>query len=339
MDRIIPFRENLREAALDLVWRQWTAAGVAGVRDSSASLIDPEALLVASMTLGRYDARLFDEVLDWLAKNARLLDLSRLRRIAAQATTAERTLLGVAAQIVTKHGGAENFQRLLPSDPEMAGGTPGDQLKNLFFSHEAQEAVWTGRDSLFEAAGFLRSPLRLRGLSGGPKATNSACLRFQVRALVGPSSRAEVLTYLITHEWTHGRLIAERTAYGQAPVASYLVSLFEAGLADRREEGKKMLYRLGGALRDAFSARPTFVDWVRVWPALIQVLEALRLTEPREETGWLRLAQVLTNCGQALRSEGFEIEIGDLRGWALEGPDVLERSVERVTARVVELAS
>ena len=107
MDRIAPLRENLSQATLELAWRQWSAAGLAGTQDSSRSLLDPEALLVASMTLGRHDARLFDEVLDWLVKNASLLDLARLRRIARRGTPSERSLLAVAARIAVERGRGE----------------------------------------------------------------------------------------------------------------------------------------------------------------------------------------------------------------------------------------
>jgi len=338
MDRIALLRENLSQATLELAWRQWSATGLAGTQDTSRSLIDPEALLVVSMTLGRHDARLFDEVLDWLVKNAPLLDLARLRRIARRGTPTERSLLAAAARVVAERGGGANFGRLLPIDLEEVERKPGRDQEDLFFSQKGQQASWTERDPTFAAAGFLRSPVDLRGLSSRPNATNPGCLRFQARALVGQGSRAEVLTYLITHDWTYGRLIAERTAYGQASVASYLASLQGAGLADRREEGKKALYRLSDGLRDAFPTRPLFVDWIRVWPALAELLEALRTAQLTEEAMWIRLAESLRKQEPALRAEGFEVEIGDLRGWARQGPDVLVDGVERVTAKAAELA-
>lgn len=47
---------------------------VGGVRASCASIVDPEALVVATAEFGRWDARLFDEMLDWLVANAAYVD-------------------------------------------------------------------------------------------------------------------------------------------------------------------------------------------------------------------------------------------------------------------------
>ncbi len=337
MNSIADIRESLCDRVLDLVWRQWSAIGVAGTNEVSRTIVDPEALLVVSMTLGRRDARLFDEVLDWLVKNADLLDLARLQRIARQASSEEQRLLTAAARFVAEHGGEGRLSRLLESlDSSYGGPHPG--AEGLFFSAGEAGEGWTERDEVFAAAGFLRSRVQLRGMSGRPRSTNPACLRFQTRALVGQGAKAEVLTYLLTHDWTHGRLIAERSAYGQAPVAAYLSSLQEAGLVDRRDEGKKALYRLNSGLRAAFPTVPPFVDWVRLWPALVAILKDLEPAGESEEAAWVRLALSLEKRELGLRAEGFEVEVGELRGWARRGPEALVSVVERVTARLAELA-
>jgi DNA-binding transcriptional ArsR family regulator len=113
-------------------------------------------------------------------------------------------------------------------------------------------------------------------------------------------------------------------------------------LVDRREEGKKVLYRLSDVVREAFPARPLFVDWIRAWPALSALLRALRPMQTSgqttQEARWIRAATALAAGEPAFRSEGFDVAIGDLQGWALRGPDVLSAAVERVTARVDELS-
>ncbi|HEY5473384.1 MAG TPA: hypothetical protein VIK32_09360, partial [Candidatus Limnocylindrales bacterium] len=73
--------DHLADVTLELAWRQWTAIGVAGARSGRQTIVDPEALLLATLSVGRLDARLFDEVLDWVAVNAQLLDMARLRRL------------------------------------------------------------------------------------------------------------------------------------------------------------------------------------------------------------------------------------------------------------------
>ena len=350
MDRLHSLFHELRGGILDLAWGQWTAAGLAGVHENTASVVDPEALLLASLTLGRYDARLLDEVLDWLSVNRERLDLARLRRLKTRMAASDRRLLTAVARLVSGRGGSASFERLLVEPDIQRGSVAEDDAATavvmeahpLFYSAAGQEADWEQPDPIFSAAGFLRAPVQLRGLSGQPNAGNPACLRFKVRALLGVGSRAEVLIYLLTHEWSHGRLIAERTAHAQAPVASYLTSLLDMGLVDKREEGKKVLYRLSDDVRGAFVVT-SFVDWVRVWPGLAALLEALRLAtateQPTEEVAWMRLAAALAASEPALRVEGFDVGLGELRGWALRGPEVLADAVEKVAARVRQLAA
>ncbi len=56
------FREDVLERLLALLWRQWSAIGVPGYSGSSESrVVDPEPLLLLTLTVGRYDIRLFDE--------------------------------------------------------------------------------------------------------------------------------------------------------------------------------------------------------------------------------------------------------------------------------------
>ena len=57
------FNKTVLEKLLDLLWRQWSAIGVSGYGGSEESkVIDPEALLLLTLTVARHDARLFDEV-------------------------------------------------------------------------------------------------------------------------------------------------------------------------------------------------------------------------------------------------------------------------------------
>jgi len=53
------FRESFLDKLLDLLWRQWTALGVSGHAEGDTPwVIDPEALLLATCTFGRFEPRL-----------------------------------------------------------------------------------------------------------------------------------------------------------------------------------------------------------------------------------------------------------------------------------------
>ena len=75
-------RERVRQGLLDFAWRQWAQAGVAAnIAAFDRWAIDPEALILFTITVVRKDSRLFDEVLDWMAVNRQLLSLQRLRNL------------------------------------------------------------------------------------------------------------------------------------------------------------------------------------------------------------------------------------------------------------------
>ncbi|MFA5845045.1 MAG: hypothetical protein WC971_09485 [Coriobacteriia bacterium] len=330
--------DRLVDAVLELAWSQWTGMGVAGVRASRRTIIDPEALTLATLAVGRSDARLFDEMLDWVAANARLLDMARLRRLGRRTSGDQRRLLGVVAEVTAKYGARSSLRQLAWAGV-LAQEEAGEySAEPLFRSAGEDTANWASTDDLFERSGFLRSSPELRGMSRSPDAAEPACMRFRARALAGPGARAEVLTYLWTHEWAHGRLIAERAAYNQAPVAEYLSELADARLAQKRSDGRRTLYRLAGELRDVGVPAPTYVDWVRVWPALVALLDALRPAGLSEDAEWVRLAEVLKSQRDALASEGLDTDVGDLRGWADRGTESLTEAVGSVIAGVRRLA-
>ena len=56
----------------------------ANVTGSVHWAIDPEALILFTIEVARRDPRLFDEMLDWLTGNRRLLSLQRLRNLTAR---------------------------------------------------------------------------------------------------------------------------------------------------------------------------------------------------------------------------------------------------------------
>ena len=56
---------NLREAAVDRLAAQWTALGGQLASRSERSVVDPEALLVATSRLGGDDPRVYEIAVAW----------------------------------------------------------------------------------------------------------------------------------------------------------------------------------------------------------------------------------------------------------------------------------
>ena len=69
------FKATVLNGLLEFLWRQWSSLGVAGQDvPEERRVIDPEPLLLLSLTVCRYDARLFDEILDWLTVNGEFMN-------------------------------------------------------------------------------------------------------------------------------------------------------------------------------------------------------------------------------------------------------------------------
>lgn len=78
-------RDRARRGFLDFAWRQWAQVGLsANVTGTDRWAIDPEALILFTIEVARRDPRLFDEMLDWLTGNRRLLSMQRLRNLTAR---------------------------------------------------------------------------------------------------------------------------------------------------------------------------------------------------------------------------------------------------------------
>ena len=76
-------REDLQGRLASFLWGQWAQMGILATAERSDRwAADPEALLLLSFEVGRQGPRLFEEVLDWLVRNERLVSIQRLRNLA-----------------------------------------------------------------------------------------------------------------------------------------------------------------------------------------------------------------------------------------------------------------
>ena len=110
------FKLEYQNLLLNFLWRQWSALGVAGqAGGEDAWIIDPEALLLFTCTLGRHEPRLFDEALDWLSENGRFINVMRLKRILLREKFAGERVLAAVAGILAKGTEATKWKMLANS--------------------------------------------------------------------------------------------------------------------------------------------------------------------------------------------------------------------------------
>lgn len=217
------YRERFHELVLRFLWRQWSVLGISGHASSSEQwIIDPEALLLFSTVAARRDARLFDEMLDWLEENGSWINLQRLSRMQTEHTPGDASVLAaIAAHLCcdSAHGKWKVLtQKTFPSrSPSEA--TP------LF----PGIPVLGELDRNFSQWGWTRGLVRSRGLSQPPRTDQPGCFLIKLRALFGRQSRAECIAWLLAHESGHPAEMARQLGYFPRSLQAVLNELTLSG--------------------------------------------------------------------------------------------------------------
>jgi hypothetical protein len=264
--RLKEYRSRLRGSLLDWLWSQWTTLGVAGASAvEERGLIDPEALILVSCTLGRWDPRLFDEVLDWLTVNGRFVSGARLKRLLkAHAFQSGRVLAAVSSILRQSERRLDWRFDPAPTSPE----------ESLFLDEDGRPLPDYGRrDPAFAGLGLIRGRLDLRGYSSLFDPSRPPCLWLTLRSFMGNSSRVEILVYLLCNEQGYPSRIARDTGHSQRNVQDTLVDMAASGQLHVVKKGREVWYRLASDMwRRLFFGRKSAPRWL-LWPPILRALE------------------------------------------------------------------
>lgn len=295
-------KSELRDPLLRLLWRQWSALGVPGQLAGAGAMIDPEALVLVSSAFARYDARLFDEMFDWLGTNGKWINVLRLTRLQKEHALGDASILAALAEHLTEDSANLKWKVLLKAKPA--------KVQSALFPHLA---VLGGTDEKFARWGWLRPPVERRGLSRSPRLDQPSTFVLKLRALFGRQSRAEVLAWLLSHEAGHPAQVARETGYFRGSVQNVLNELELSGhvQASRRAREKY------------FSAAKT------PWRFLLTWTDDPEAEFPRW-LPWARLFSLVQRVHDVVERPGFEGYSEDLQ--AIE----LNRVMEPVAARLRE---
>ncbi len=91
--------DSLRTAVVDRLAAQWIALGVSLVGAPDRSLIDLEALVVMTATVGRDDPRVHDGALDWCVAHGSAINFGRLKVVAREIGSDGSELREFAARV------------------------------------------------------------------------------------------------------------------------------------------------------------------------------------------------------------------------------------------------
>jgi hypothetical protein len=317
-------RDAVQTTLVDFTWSQWAQMGVFASTDRrDVWAQDPEALLVFTLHVARREPRLFDEVLDWLRLNGRLLSGRRLASLCPHAD-ADRKLVEAAVDWARAHGSSVQIadRRLTETSEEP-----------LFESVRVAKP-----NEVFRSHGYLKPATEPSFNSREPDLRVPINLAFRLRQHFGlASSRAEIVRFLLTSGVpdANALAIAEAAAYAKRNVNETLAALVTAGDVERYTRGNEGRYSIDRARWAEFlgitvDELPTYRDWPRLllalreldrWlddPRLADLSDYMRASEARALME--RLEPSLTAAGVLVSRDGagadywltFEQNIGRL---------------------------
>jgi len=287
--RISEIRDKVSQGLLDFAWRQWAQIGVsATVEGSDRWTVDPEALILFTIGIGRRDPRLFDEMLDWMAFNHELLSMQRLRNLAGRFPLPPGLVAAVTTW--TRQTVPTN---LLVSDQ----ASPVRDSEPVFRSDVL--AFVSQPDPVFAQHGFTRPPAARTGKSREPNPALPVNLSFRLRHLFGPGGRSETMRVLLTY--SDGPLdaarIADEAGFAKRNISDVLASLTASGVIKAAWAGNERhftAYRERWALLLGLAGpaeMPSFVSWVHLLPAALEMMMWLDERADTAESDYLIASQ------------------------------------------------
>ena len=274
MDNLLKeFKATVLNGLLDFLWRQWSELGVAGQSaPDERRVIDPEPLLLLSLTVCRYDARLFDEILDWLTINGAFMNVQRLKNLEKQFDFQCKAQLSAVSELLAKKSSYALKWKNLSESHTLETAEP------LFCMKDGKPLPLSGDYAPeFKAHGLLRGPLKLRGYSQPFPTHGIAALLLRLRALLGVNARCELLCLLGSAEEIHPSDIARQTGYFPRTTQNALAEMARSGVVEMRSSNREKKYWLQPGLLDNL-LRPDGIptSWIN-WSPLLRAMEMLWL--------------------------------------------------------------
>jgi hypothetical protein len=266
--------QQLSDQLVAFAWDEWAQMGVlATPHRRSPWAQDPEALIVFTLEVARADARLFDELMDWMLVNESLLSVRRLRAMCIDET--DRALVATALGWLARRrprarlGNRESLADAATLQPLFRSGGPVSKA-----------------DEDFAAAGWLRPPLLPSRKSSPPDPLAPINLAFRLRQILGVGVRSEAIRVLLTTNapQVNAQTLARSTGYAKRNVHEALASLSKAGVVAAFTVAGEQRYT---ADRPAWAAllgcSPDELPADRDWPQLLRTLRRILRWSSRPE--------------------------------------------------------
>ncbi len=280
------FKERFLSGMLELLWRQWSALGVAGgIGRAERRVIDADALLLATCVFGRWEPRLFDEMLDWLGVNGWCINVQRLRSLMRQYGFGCERVAGCVGALYAKGSDTAKWRRLA-----MAGRPVGavGELEPLFYLPDGRPQPRYGEpDERFAAHGWHRGRWEPRGMSQAANPEWPANLMYRLRALFGVNARADLMVYLLTHERGHPPEMARQMGYFPKTLQMTLGEMACSGVVGVVRKGREKHYALDRGAWKMLEGRGGTILWAEwaAWPQFYAAMGRVWAMLQRPELG------------------------------------------------------
>jgi hypothetical protein len=241
------------DAVLDALWRQWAALGAGAAAGGTAhAVVDPEALVMASLWFLDDESRLGDVLASWVVLNAGLLSMQRLRNVAALFPTDAQDRVKGVARLALERGKDFRWKPLVHHEVLALAERPGKTLS-------------------------IAVPLE-----------RSAALMLRLRGLFGVGMRADVIAYMLSNhlDQVSAEDIATATVYNPTAVRRLLMQLSNAGGLQHIGSAIRPEYSIKGTplARVAGSPASSLPKWrhtAQVFAAVTEYLAWHRTTKGR----------------------------------------------------------
>jgi hypothetical protein len=344
------FKKEFQDRVFDILWRQWSALGVAGHGDVwRGSLIDPEALLLITCTVGRYDARMFDAMVEWMGINGRYINVQRLKRIMTSELFAGEQVVRAVAAITSDSVSAAKWSSMAKT------GEAGEPPCPLFFlSHGKPMPVVQETDPIFREHGLLRTRYEARNVAQLFRPEPVSNLMLRLRAFLGVNARCEIIAYLLLHEKSSPGSLARDAYYFPLTISKAMAEMRDSGFLASRIQGRRRDHRLApGIWSDLFVGHEQ-PRWI-VWPRLFRAIEVLWMffqdtaitqndplaqasitqTDALAQASALRRVLIKSVVDRS-ETSGLDYSFGDLSGYP--GEELIPFFIDRITAMLDTLS-
>jgi len=299
------YREEYKQNLLDILWKQWNSIGVSGYGDKwKNSAIDPEALLLISCTIARYDPRLFDGIIEWVIEYENIINIQRLKRIQKIKKFSNINVLGAISQKVKN---SVNNSKWNKSTKFI--GIESTEPRELFFLTDNKPLPVMGElDQTFEKYNLLRNKFIKPGIVTDSLNEDNENLLLKLRSFFGLNARSEIILYLIINKLGSPREIARECYYSHATIIKTLNEMSKSLFIVYDYEGRKKYYSFNSEKwSDLLAPNNLRLKWIN-WGDFFKFFELFWTFLFREDINSLNDEQISSVLRRILLNEMiFEI--------------------------------